>query len=1254
MGVAGLAKIVKVTEGTLTNLKLKTVHIDFLSMYFSFIQSHCFRVTSITIAKETRSSTASTATTLSATASTAMTLSALSATTLSASTSSTSTISVPTEGSSSRKRRATSVDSLSLPTKRMKVPSDVLTDIRQNTDHPALFIGSDGHITPHSPEQNPRSFRYAARTLDQMMERSFDKATTTIHCDGMPSVQKSQERSRRKEYLNKHLKELTSRVEGLSIKKGAPTSLYKKCRTLYRAPAAALDEILEELLRLGWRVCRCPFQADTHIGDLCRKDPDNENIAVITKDTDLLVYEGVHSVTMPIGRAHELTTFNKADVLSSLSLPSARHLLLTAILSTNDYSNSIPWYGVHRNAEIVRDLDLEYVPSSSDAHRVGVITDAISEYLARIEKPHKRTPAHYDNAISAFVECRENWSSSATSSTSTHDQISALIRKLEERKLARRVSLSSEIESRQSSSILQQQEPPQANHERQQCRPRNKQRKRKRKRKRRSQRQSAWKRSSFKSRNADKNPRYNPYTIRDVSGASLVKDDICKDLTVSVQRPKRASTSETRTEPKKVPRRTTSSSNSSNNSSSDNKREKSDAKVQKNLFDKTFKTVTMTMGSLTCCIRRATSLDKEHAEQVSKHLDKAVHTSSRARIMVFKALENYIYLKVARDPVGENSSVSTALDPLDLILDPTHGTTIVRNLIALVMNGGRDGGGGTTPKAPQAVAAKEIAKNIYQELCLVLPGLGAVNPEDIPLGVPRMEMAVNIHSAILTHFRRLPGLIISKMKKIGRSPETVPTLGADDDDPDDEEDSKFAAGHISTWWQHIMSLPPEVRPAFTPTAGFGDTFMLFSESALIPILWGGSEKKINSHPTRSILEAKVCTRKEAEDLAKSNYGELLRRLFVGDRTTIRNDPSKRQTSYGRQATTMRYLATKAPNAFGQDALQAYRNSLSAFYKARNEAIARGTLCTVSLPTLPRGDVEGKYVLSNYLVTNGLQAYLLGLDITKPHRSQKTRVGIQELERRFPDRQSIISTFGSNYNDCAVIGVDPGEVISASFCGLDPRNPNQVTNLHIKRGALYSPTLAHRRAMEQLKRRRPTINAQANIAPAIWTQKRSAADVDESVSAGQPCMIELPSIHELEGSLPSSAFETMDTYQMGLKQSFYVLDALTGFYHSKAVKKMNWERRKSLRSEMDWAVHGALQVIRTSSSSDAGAQRPSLIVYGNGRFNTRTKMASLHESFKGYFYMKVSCAWLMAIVSILDCSDLTSLHRIDKIGYESRP
>ena len=294
------------------------------------------------------------------------------------------------------------------------------------------------------------------------------------------------------------------------------------------------------------------------------------------------------------------------------------------------------------------------------------------------------------------------------------------------------------------------------------------------------------------------------------------------------------------------------------------------------------------------------------------------------------------------------------------------------------------------------------------------------------------------------------------MKKIGISPDPkIPTPGAEDDDLDEEASFKykFAAGHIITWWKHFKSLPSEVRPVFIPTTGFCDTFTLFSEHGLIPILWG-AERSMSSHPTGSFLGRKVCTRKEANALEKSDYGELLHRLFVGNRDTIKRDPRKHQTSYGRQATTMRNLTSEAPSVYGGAALKAYRRSLSAFYTARNNALARGDVCTISPPALPQGNRKGRYALSNYLRTNGLQVQLLAFDITKPRRSQKASVGIQGLERRFPDRRSIINTFGFNYHDCAVIGVDPGEVVAASFCGLDPRKPKQVINLHVSKARSF--------------------------------------------------------------------------------------------------------------------------------------------------------------------------------------------------------
>jgi hypothetical protein len=291
-----------------------------------------------------------------------------------------------------------------------------------------------------------------AKRISDILERDIDKKNTVIHCDGKPSVQKSAERARRNGRLESDLQKLTSRVNSLSRK--VPSSIYGKCKNLYRIPPEALDNILQELYNMQWNVCRCPFQSDTHIADLCRKSS-NKDIVIITKDSDLIVYEDVNSITIPVGRAHELTTFEKVNVMESMKLPSPRHLLLAGIVSTNDYSKGVPWYGLTRNTEIVRDIKLDYEPGSCDLVRVGAIQDALETYLANIKRPHSKVLEGYDNAISAFVQCKEVWSDSAVSSASTHDQICGLLRKLELMKIARKASPSCPAPPKQPSSVLQ-------------------------------------------------------------------------------------------------------------------------------------------------------------------------------------------------------------------------------------------------------------------------------------------------------------------------------------------------------------------------------------------------------------------------------------------------------------------------------------------------------------------------------------------------------------------------------------------------------------------------------------------------------------------------------------------------------------------------------------------------------------------------------------------------------------------------------
>lgn len=55
MGVRGLARLIKETEGTLAhNLKSSVVHLDILSIYFSLINTRCYNVTLRQVVKEAR------------------------------------------------------------------------------------------------------------------------------------------------------------------------------------------------------------------------------------------------------------------------------------------------------------------------------------------------------------------------------------------------------------------------------------------------------------------------------------------------------------------------------------------------------------------------------------------------------------------------------------------------------------------------------------------------------------------------------------------------------------------------------------------------------------------------------------------------------------------------------------------------------------------------------------------------------------------------------------------------------------------------------------------------------------------------------------------------------------------------------------------------------------------------------------------------------------------------------------------------
>ncbi|KAF9954316.1 hypothetical protein BGZ65_004132, partial [Modicella reniformis] len=83
--------------------------------------------------------------------------------------------------------KATMPTNISTPAKKQKVVADDISDISQRTQNAALFLRNDGHITADRLERNPQTFGHIAENIDKILDPSIDKASTIIHCDGLPS-----------------------------------------------------------------------------------------------------------------------------------------------------------------------------------------------------------------------------------------------------------------------------------------------------------------------------------------------------------------------------------------------------------------------------------------------------------------------------------------------------------------------------------------------------------------------------------------------------------------------------------------------------------------------------------------------------------------------------------------------------------------------------------------------------------------------------------------------------------------------------------------------------------------------------------------------------------------------------------------------------------------------------------------------------------------------------------------------------------
>ncbi|KAF8902522.1 hypothetical protein BGZ58_006673, partial [Dissophora ornata] len=139
--------------------------------------------------------------------------------------------------------------------------------------------------------------------------------------------------------------------------------------------------------------------------------------------------------------------------------------------------------------------------------------------------------------------------------------------------------------------------------------------------------------------------------------------------------------------------------------------------------------------------------------------------------------------------------------------------------------------------------------------------------------------------------------------------------------------------------------------------------------------------------------------------------------------------------------------TRSP--FSTATLQSYKTNMKTYRNAEKASKANNTVNVVQKPVLPwHPGLDKYYVPTNMIRTNGLELQVLAFDLQKPkpppsrYKMAETQVNIEDIELKFPSALATRSVFGGR--NVKVVGIDPGEVVSAAVCGinLDQRNPNK--------------------------------------------------------------------------------------------------------------------------------------------------------------------------------------------------------------------
>ncbi|KAG9065458.1 hypothetical protein KI688_002785 [Linnemannia hyalina] len=593
----------------------------------------------------------------------------------------------------------------------------------------SVVVDKDGMLQDGTDQQRVMFFGHIADELYRKLSQfcTPEDESVTLHFDGEPSIQKQAEHRARDDKLRKGTDALHQAIEQARVVGGSRRkAAYKRCRNLYKPTTVIQGEVIAELIKkYDCHVCLCRFQSDTCIAKLCAQSLNPQDIIVVSGDSDLICFGAVPRVLYPIGKSRELTLFEKDAILEVLDLPSERHLLLAAVVTGNDYTRGVPYFGIKKICEIIREMELPGSDVESFHWYVHEFLVRVRHQLLSERVPRKKrkridsqlsvTVDDFEHALSAFVGVQEDAVSSVdqnphpqpfTSQQHTsieqggqrdcnaHEIVMRALLDLEYQKVA-------EAQERAAMGFtppMEDKKPaPKTNVNRTRTaktqRARREAAKRNRKRKK-------WRKSRFKSR-TDNQVRYSPHRVSDPSTATPVSDNQLS--TMSPSQPKKRPVDK---QPKAVEDSPSASSSSSTDRSSKNKRRKASSKKKlarprdidatptapklKDAFKFAFPTITQTVGSLKGCLRRSLrplGISDDQVDTIASRLEKATSLINEARPHVFRMIQLFLLEEVTTVFSPQGASGETNVDLLDLVMNKASGQMFIRGLMSLALNG---------------------------------------------------------------------------------------------------------------------------------------------------------------------------------------------------------------------------------------------------------------------------------------------------------------------------------------------------------------------------------------------------------------------------------------------------------------------------------------------------------------------------------------------------------------------------------------